>query len=85
MKVRRWVLPSLLMSSTREWGLSEASEREEKEVGAVRGNREAVGERRRRRAWKDRFLRKIAFMFLSVFQRGSSHVANSSKIHNLDG
>jgi len=70
------------MSSTREWVLSGALEREEKEVGAVRENSEAVGERRRRRAWKDRLLRKIAFMALSVFQRGFSYVANSSKIHH---
>jgi len=48
-----------------EWGLSGALEREEKEVGAVKEKMEAVGERRRRRAWKDRLLRKIAFMAVS--------------------
>ena len=68
------MLPSLLMSSRREWGLSGTWEREEKEVGAVAvGEKmEGVGEKRRRRAWKDKFLRRFAFILVC-----SSYVAKS--------
>lgn len=78
------MLPSLLMSSRREWGLSGTWEREEKEVGAVAvGEKmEGVGEKRRRRAWKDKFLRRFAFM--AVLCLCSSYVAKSRNPTRVD-
>lgn len=73
------MLPSSLMSSTREWGLSGALEREEKQVGAVTVG---VGEKRRRRAWKDKFLRRFAFM--AVLCLCSSYVAKSRNPTRVD-